>query len=470
MSLGGPGSPASGVPGPTPPPPPPAPPAPPPPVPAPAPPPFSAPAEAGESLSLSRPGWPPAATDVGDDWPAYGALFGQAAYVRDPGDRRLVDLVSAALAAEPSLRRPPLGPAVAAGRIDAEAVKALQGLLAARGGDLGPAGIDGKFGPKTHAALIALLEGAPAGPESVDRPAPGPGPERPPHEPGPGPVVPPPPAPPPLRPAPTPGPPPAPPRPLDAADPLAALPPRAPDATGGRAFLARTAGLSRAQREEAILQEVLAGNVPDFLRQMPEIEVRLRTADGREVVGRVKVLPDYLAIGANEDHVRIPMSPLTAQRIADALGCALPTRKLVDDVYRQAGTRLTPKPLPAGPQMMSNDYYRRHADAVDAQLPGGWPGGIVAGHKKDVVVSAQLATHPGRVAIYGWHQPNGKPIQGLSTVHEETYADYSHGVRLIAGIMTVDGRPMSVAEVLADPELSRLLSDEGPIRQPRYRA
>ena len=45
----------------------------------------------------------------------------------------------------------------------------------------------------------------------------------------------------------------------------------------------------------------------------------------------------------------------------------------------------------------------------------------------------------------------------------------SHGVRLVAGTMIVDGREMSVQEVLADPELSKLLSDEGAIRQPRYR-
>ncbi len=124
-----------------------------------------------ETVSLSRPGWPPAAAEAPrEDWPAYGALFGQAGYVKDPGDRRLVDLMKAAMEAEPTLRRPPMGPAVAAGRIDAESVKALQAQLKAQGFDLGPAGADGKFGPKTHAALIAFLEGAepvPAGPGPV---------------------------------------------------------------------------------------------------------------------------------------------------------------------------------------------------------------------------------------------------------------------------------------------------------------
>ena len=45
---------------------------------------------------------------------------------------------------------------------------------------------------------------------------------------------------------------------------------------------------------------------------------------------------------------------------------------------------------------------------------------------------------------------------------------YSHGMRLVAGTMTVDGTERQVSDVLRDPVLSRLLSDEGVIRSPRY--
>jgi hypothetical protein len=51
----------------------------------------------------------------------------------------------------------------------------------------------------------------------------------------------------------------------------------------------------------------------------------------------------------------------------------------------------------------------------------------------------------------------------LSTVHGARYADYSHGVRLISTVVYVDGRPMSIFDVLADSQLSRALSDEGPL-------
>jgi hypothetical protein len=246
------------------------------------------------------------------------------------------------------------------------------------------------------------------------------------------------------------------------------LPARPADAPTGSQFLKNTARLGRADREKAILAQVLAGNVPDFERQLKEVHVETRTHDGRRVSGTLRVLPDYLAIGSNEDHVRIPMSPLTAQAIADRLGCILPTRKMVDAIYKQADVKLQPRPLPAGPQMMSNDYYARHQELVNAQLADQPLGALVAGDKKDVVISNMLRWHPGRVAIYGWHQAEGKPIQGLSTVHEESYADYSHGIRLVAGTMTVDGQEMAVADVLKDPSLAELLSDEGAIGTPRY--
>ncbi len=48
------------------------------------------------------------------------------------------------------------------------------------------------------------------------------------------------------------------------------------------------------------------------------------------------MLPDYLSIGSNDDWARIPLSPMAAQQIADSLNCFLPTRKMVDDIYKAA--------------------------------------------------------------------------------------------------------------------------------------
>ena len=40
--------------------------------------------------------------------------------------------------------------------------------------------------------------------------------------------------------------------------------------------------------------------------------------------------------------------------------------------------------------------------------------------------------------------------------------DYSHGIRLVQQRMMVNGATTTVAQVLADPKLAGLLSDEGP--------
>jgi hypothetical protein len=95
-------------------------------------------------------------------------------------------------------------------------------------------------------------------------------------------------------------------------------------------------------------------------------------------------------------------------------------------------------------------------------------GALVAGHKKDVVITARLAQSPGKVAIYGWHHTNGDPIQPLYLGHTAAWVDYSHGVRLVQRSLQVNGKPSSVAAVLADANLAGLLSDEGPFVCSRY--
>jgi hypothetical protein len=126
---------------------------------------------------------------------------------------------------------------------------------------------------------------------------------------------------------------------------------------------------------------------------------------------------------------------------------------------------LAPQPLPAGDAMRSTAYYVRHQALVAQQQAqvGAQPGALTAGHKKDLVLSPQLWRVPGRVAIYGWHRGDGAPIQPLSTVHGARYADYSHGVRLVGPTVWLDGVPRSIFELLADPLLAPLLSDEGPL-------
>ena len=218
----------------------------------------------------------------------------------------------------------------------------------------------------------------------------------------------------------------------------------------------------------AILKEIRRGNIPNFVRKLQPIDLQQTLKNGHKVRGKVWVMPDYLAIGTDEDFIRVPMNPITAQRIADHFGFVLPTTKIVDEVYRQAEFKLKPATFKPGKHMVRTEQFVKHHKTIQAQLTGASKQALIAGHKKDVVISNRLQKRKQRVAIYGWHRPNGEAIQPLSTIHGNYYSDYSHGVRLISGMMTIEGKRVPVAEVLQDPLLSQLISYEGTLKSTRY--
>lgn len=245
------------------------------------------------------------------------------------------------------------------------------------------------------------------------------------------------------------------------------IPARPAGALTGSAFLDKTKYYSRAKREEAILAEIAAGNIPDFERTFLDVSASYTGPDGATHTAIYHVMPDYVAIGSDADFVRMPMGSRTAQKVADLFGCSLPTRKMVDQIWSHATVKLSPAPLPASSIMMTNYYFGLHQKKVEAQRQGKPLGALTAGHKKDVVISNKLLAKPLSVAIYGWHYLSGKPIQPLSTVHEYSYADYSHGIRLVDATVTLDGASMPITDLLKSPALHSLLSDEGVMPSPR---
>jgi len=249
------------------------------------------------------------------------------------------------------------------------------------------------------------------------------------------------------------------------------LPPRAASAPGGREFAAGLRSLSLREREQAIYEQILGGNVPAGSRRLVPVHVTAQSA-GTTRRATFWVSPDYLAVGSEPDYFLAPLSPATAQRIAERLGCILPTRRMVDAIYGAAEVKLAPDPIPPSAAMTTVPVFAAHNDLVwiqrSARLETYPWGALVAGHKKDLVLSPRLADAPGKVAIYGWHRTNGVPIQPLYLGHTSIYVDYSHGVRLVQQDLVLDGVATTVARVLADPACAGVLSDEGPIAQPRY--
>jgi hypothetical protein len=255
-----------------------------------------------------------------------------------------------------------------------------------------------------------------------------------------------------------------------------ALPPRPEDAYGRDDILRILTPLTREAREDSVFRWFMAGNVPAFLRTLTSV-TSSAVINGRTISVTYHVTPDYLALGPDDRYLLMPMTPLLAQRIADALHCTLPTRKMVDDVYAASSLKLAPAPIPPSAAMITVPVFARHDSMVWAQRSphfAGWPRGtLVGGTKKDVVISNRIRTGlktgvPRPVVIYGWHQTDGTPIQPLYNGHGETYADYSHGIRLVEDAVTVNGVPSTIGAILRNDTLAVLLSDEGSIAQPRY--
>lgn len=243
------------------------------------------------------------------------------------------------------------------------------------------------------------------------------------------------------------------------------IPARPKDAPKGSQFMERVMNLSFEEREKEIYTQIAYGNIPEFLRKLTKITNTFIDKAGNEHTCIYEVMPDYLAIGSDEDFCRIPMGPITAQKIADFLGAVLPTSKIVDDIYKHSVVKLEPFPYkPVGDENTFSRKFLEHNAVIQNQFieAGGIAGQLTGGIKKDVVLSNKICdtTRTANVVIYGWHQLDGKPIQPLTNIHKNTYVDYSHGIRLLNEQMLVDGKTVNIKSILQDPVLYKLLSDE----------
>ncbi len=252
------------------------------------------------------------------------------------------------------------------------------------------------------------------------------------------------------------------------------IPPRQPGALTGSQFMNSILTTPFAQREEAIFTQFSQGNVPHFMRTLKKHQSVFLDASGVSHTLIYEVMPDYLCIGSDSDYCRVPMGPITAQKIADQYGMVMPTSKLVDDIYSKAGLKLAPVTYaPVGNQNEQVAKFIEHNSAIEVQrIASGMPlGTLIGGTKKDVVLS-NLITDPSRpyhVVIYGWHQLNGTPIQPLTNIHINTYVDYSHGIRLLNKEVLLDSIVKTIPELLSHPTLYKVVSNEsGPMTQTSY--
>ena len=250
------------------------------------------------------------------------------------------------------------------------------------------------------------------------------------------------------------------------------IPLRRSDAESGSAFMKRIAQLPLNEREDEIYDAIASGNIPGFLRNT--VTLNGEFADSADIMHNViyEVMPDYLAVGNDTDYCRIPMNPHTAQQLATLFGASLITSKLSDQIYQMADIKLTPfNYVPVGNANELVTKFEEHNAQIEKQVreAGGKKGQLIAGIKKDVILSARLATKPGKVVIYGWHKPDGNPIQPVYSGHVDWYVDYSHGIRFINNQVLIDGKPVLFTDVLKDPVLYKIFSNEdAPMEQVVY--
>ena len=274
--------------------------------------------------------------------------------------------------------------------------------------------------------------------------------------------------------------------------------PRRTSNVTGEAFMKSIAGDKRPsdwqQREDAMVEQLLAGNIPSWLQRW--ITVRVSRNDASPDV-KVRVLPDYLCVGTDDNYRHLPLDQQSAQRVADAFTAILPTAKICHAIWRRTPWERTIDAitLPTIRKMANKNFaqnstaaYDAHSLAVQEEVKrkGISPGQLVAGHKKDVVLAAVAKSMPDHITFHGFYigkypaEPcyeTGGPGPSCNRemptpAHPEGkghFSDYSQGVRLVHPQMTIDGATHLVSNVLKDRTLCKLIA-EGPIDPPRVPA
>jgi len=217
-------------------------------------------------------------------------------------------------------------------------------------------------------------------------------------------------------------------------------------------LLQQIGGMSASESRDKLIVTALQNG---GLRQWEYIEVPILDKNGQPI-GSFRAQMDYVSCGDESDWVRVPVGGRAAQSIADFAGAVLPNAFMVHLIWTAAAVKLRPITFPqAG--MTSTKQFIKHHKQIEKQREG--RAGLIAGIKKDTIVSNKLVKKPDATCIFGWHHPNGQVIQPISTAHNQFwYCDYSHGVRLIHPEMQLFGDKCKVQDVLRDPARAQVLT------------
>ena len=224
----------------------------------------------------------------------------------------------------------------------------------------------------------------------------------------------------------------------------------------GSEFFSVTEKMTHQQYDSTVVSCYEKGEIPRFMRYFKRINVKFNDSQGKVIKAHYFVAKDYISVGIDKDMMRTPLLPASAQKIANMTSCFLSTPKIADDVYISAKIKVEPIPMTC--QREDNYTFYLHNMIINSQVKG--RKALVSGDKKDVVLVSSLAKKEGKLALYGWHKKDGKPIQPVYTGHADFYVDYSHGYRLVYRTIWVNGKKMDYTDVLSHKEYYRAISNE----------
>lgn len=224
-----------------------------------------------------------------------------------------------------------------------------------------------------------------------------------------------------------------------------------------------------------ILKIARAGDVPDAIKNQFWRWVTVQAKDTKGVLHTLRylVMPDFYALGTNEDPLRPMLYPWTLQSLADDYKSIMLTKRMSRQVHDAADVKLPYQGVTGPPyyvkDISSTEAMIQRNRMVQAALGGkSMADHLIAGEMKDVVMGPDLdGTH---VAIYGGQggAVDGWAIQAYnSTGHFDKYTDYSQGGRLAFRRAFLDDQEVDLVDILQHPVLHVLLSDQGPF-YPRY--
>lgn len=206
-------------------------------------------------------------------------------------------------------------------------------------------------------------------------------------------------------------------------------------------------GMSATQRDRAVIDAMLGGQLPPRLLQWQRVAYSIRVG-GRDVQCAIDVSPDWLGIGSDVFYLRTPLQPSAFQRVADSADAMLCTRVAVEAIHNSsAPVRVGFVGMsPADGETRNSLRLWLASNATLESVRRGAPG-LTTDGKKDVIVGPTQARNPGKVCIFGGWRTNGSQVQSLSTIHSASYVDYSQCARLMRRTMLVDGSELAVEDV-----------------------